>query len=230
MGKVVPLTVQNAEIKTAAVELKTLTVSGKQVTLAVFRQLIEAPLINHDGSLNGVAWGTVNYCPGKTCSIEHGKHWHVVWQEGTELRRSAVRPAEGGAFESELGDLWFARRVLEAIDEKREWPGAGVVIRSDGAYAVHADTGITTRFSLDRIGAPTCPWRASYNPLGYILKSSHEDYRVRPWLEAKVGDPVIARETGIAWGAELEAELARRKRHAEVREAIASLPQLFIAV
>ena len=32
---------KNAVINTAAVQIKTLTVAGKQVTLAVFRQLIE---------------------------------------------------------------------------------------------------------------------------------------------------------------------------------------------
>lgn len=32
------LTVENAQIKTASVEVKTLTISGKQVTLVVFRQ------------------------------------------------------------------------------------------------------------------------------------------------------------------------------------------------
>jgi hypothetical protein len=82
------LTVRNAQVSTATVEIKTLTVSGKQVTLAVFRQLIEAPLIAEDGSLNGDAWGTVNYHPGK-CG-DDAPHWHVVWQLGDELRRSQV--------------------------------------------------------------------------------------------------------------------------------------------
>jgi hypothetical protein len=34
---------------------------GKQVTLDVFRQLQDAVLINHDGSLAGPPWGMVNY-------------------------------------------------------------------------------------------------------------------------------------------------------------------------
>jgi hypothetical protein len=41
-----PLTVHNAEIRTAAVEVNTLTISGKQVTLAVFRQLQEEPIVH----------------------------------------------------------------------------------------------------------------------------------------------------------------------------------------
>lgn len=52
-----PMRILNAEIKTAVVEIKTLTVSSKQVTLAVFRQLMEEPLVNDDGTLNGTPWG-----------------------------------------------------------------------------------------------------------------------------------------------------------------------------
>ncbi|MBQ1118535.1 hypothetical protein [Streptomyces sp. C3-3] len=82
------LTTQNATITTAAVEVKTLTISGKQVTLAVFRQLKEEPLIAEDGTLNGEPWGSVNYHPDK-CSAA-AEHLHVVWQKGTELRRAYV--------------------------------------------------------------------------------------------------------------------------------------------
>lgn len=93
------LTTQNATITTAAVEVKTLTISGKQVTLAVFRQLREEPLIAEDGTLNGVPWGIVNYHPDK-CSDSFFPHWHVVWQHGTELRRARVHHSapfdEGG--------------------------------------------------------------------------------------------------------------------------------------
>jgi hypothetical protein len=83
------LTVQNAQVSTATVEIKTLTVSGKQVTLALFRQFIEAPLIAKDGKLAGIAWGTVNYHPDNTCR-DDPPHWHVVWQLDDELRRSRV--------------------------------------------------------------------------------------------------------------------------------------------
>lgn len=82
------LTTQNATITTAAVEVKTLTISGKQVTLAVFRQLKEEPLIAPDGTLNGEPWGVVNYHPDK-CG-DDPEHMHVVWQKGPDLRRSYV--------------------------------------------------------------------------------------------------------------------------------------------
>lgn len=81
------LSVQNAEIRTAAVEIKTLTVSGKQVTQAVFRQLLAARIFTHDGTLNGVPWGFVNY--HLRCDPDL-RHRHVVWQLGSELRRSTV--------------------------------------------------------------------------------------------------------------------------------------------
>lgn len=82
------LTTQNATITTAAVEVKTLTISGKQVTLAVFRQLKEEPIIAEDGTLHGEPWGVVNYHPDK-CSAA-AEHLHVVWQKGAELRRAYV--------------------------------------------------------------------------------------------------------------------------------------------
>ncbi len=100
------LTVHNAEIHTATVEIKTLTVSGKQVTLAVFRQLREEALIAEDGTLNGVPWGTVNYHPDKCATNQDGyppKHVHVVWQKGLELRRGRVSKPNWDA------DFWDER-------------------------------------------------------------------------------------------------------------------------
>jgi hypothetical protein len=114
------LTVHNAEIKTAAVEIKTLTVTGKQVTLAVFRQLQEAPLINRDGSLRGIPRGTVNYHPDK-CGDER-PHWHVVWQDGTELLRAAVyRNLEHSylferRFSSPAGDAAISMRLIQILE------------------------------------------------------------------------------------------------------------------
>lgn len=88
MGTVIPLTTHNAEIKTASVEIRSLTVTGKQVTLAVFRHLIEDELINLDGTLGGVPWGTVHYQINK-----NGPRVWYVWQLGTELRRAGVENA-----------------------------------------------------------------------------------------------------------------------------------------
>src|SRR5262245_21489663 len=105
------ITATEAVVKTATVEIKTLTISGKQVTLAVFRQLPERALVDAvTAELAGVPWGRVNYHPDPWCK-EAGAHIHVVWQTGDALHRAAViaeRP-------------WTARRDdRRVIDDRLE--------------------------------------------------------------------------------------------------------------
>ncbi|MGI8519132.1 MAG: hypothetical protein ACR2MC_00740 [Actinomycetota bacterium] len=87
------INVSEATIKTATVEIKSLSISGKQVTLAVFRQLVEEPVLAYDdaqqATVKGPIWGTVNYHPDPSCK-RSSDHVHVVWQRGDELRRSAI--------------------------------------------------------------------------------------------------------------------------------------------
>lgn len=84
------ITTENASLKTATVEIKCLSVSGKQMTLAVFRQLPLKKLINSDTlALSGVPWGRVNYCT-KECEDVQGVHLHIVWQEGSCLYRDIL--------------------------------------------------------------------------------------------------------------------------------------------
>jgi hypothetical protein len=83
------LTVQNALVRSAAVEIRSLTVSGRQVTQAVFRQVPVQEILQVDGSLAGPVWGWVNYW-------KEQERWgreplHVLWQDGIELRRCIVR-------------------------------------------------------------------------------------------------------------------------------------------
>jgi hypothetical protein len=83
--------VEEALVKTATVEIKTLSIAGRQVTLAVFRQLQEESVVDYELlRLNGPVWGRINYHPDKWCSDGGGDHIHLVWQSGTELRRSHV--------------------------------------------------------------------------------------------------------------------------------------------
>jgi hypothetical protein len=98
------LTVHQAEVTTAAVGIKTLTIRGKQVTLAVFRQLKREFLIDTNARFRGLPWGVVNYhysgC--KPTDYYNGyynapdysdhDHLHVVWQTGDELRQAIVLP------------------------------------------------------------------------------------------------------------------------------------------
>jgi hypothetical protein len=100
-----PITVRSAEISTATVEIKTVTVNRKQMTLAMFRQLRDEPLVSEDGKLNGNPWGSVNCHPGEcwavhqdspgpgwaySCKNDHGSHLYVIWQRGDELLKSLV--------------------------------------------------------------------------------------------------------------------------------------------
>jgi len=81
------LTAQNAVINTVSVQIKTLTVSGKQVTLAVFRQLIEEHIFDFTiGGLRGVGWGHVRYL----IDALPDQAINLVWQRGDELRRCIV--------------------------------------------------------------------------------------------------------------------------------------------
>jgi hypothetical protein len=89
MAFVKKLDAEHAVIHTATVEVKTLTISGKQVTLAVFRQLPEREIIDpQTGNLCGIPWGLVNY-HFKDCEAwMKDDHLHVVWQSGGVLYRS----------------------------------------------------------------------------------------------------------------------------------------------
>lgn len=98
------ITVQNAEIKTVSVTIQALTVNGKQVTLAVFRQLRQEDwkweeICNQlkkewgwrENKFPGIPWGTVNYHPDDCPKVARDyPHLHVVWQLNSELKRSTV--------------------------------------------------------------------------------------------------------------------------------------------
>lgn len=74
---------KRASLDTMAVTIQALHVDGKQMTLAVFRQLPVRDLIGRGGAFSGVPWGRVNY-------LAEGCHAHVVAQDGDSLFRSRV--------------------------------------------------------------------------------------------------------------------------------------------
>lgn len=115
------LDVHTAELTTAAVEVKTLTIRGKQVTQSVFRQLQEERLLLDDGRLAGVPWGWVNWHPDK-CSDGHA-HIHVIWQSGSELRRARVdtEPSFGTLYCEEATEYVSIRYALLLTGIKSEF-------------------------------------------------------------------------------------------------------------
>lgn len=106
--------VEDAQILTATITVKALTIGKRQVTLAVFRQLQDEDILI-DGSewpdgdflasqftldgeqeadsnkvyLKGIAWGRVNYHCDPKCA-QASPHFHIIWQKGDELRRCIV--------------------------------------------------------------------------------------------------------------------------------------------
>ncbi len=99
--------VSEAGIETVSVAVHVVRISGKQMTLAVFKQLAVEDLFDpRTGELRGIPWGWVNYHAAcnvpnnvRTLSLEwaagkvHGygfNHLHVVWQKGEELRHAIV--------------------------------------------------------------------------------------------------------------------------------------------
>jgi hypothetical protein len=115
------ITTENASIRTTSVDVRVITISGKQMTLSVFRQLKEEDLIDPVTlTLRGTTWGTVNYFWGDDIKYAH-KNLHVVWQHGDELRRSlAPRDLYQYRFwvnlRDELTTVFEAMTLLAAID------------------------------------------------------------------------------------------------------------------
>jgi hypothetical protein len=119
------INVENAQIKTTSVEIKTLTLSGKQVTLSVFRQVQEESLLDDEQmKLNGVPWGLINYF-WKEESPEH--KIHVLWQKGSELRRDIIlkQPCV------EINYRYIKRRHYSSLREKLNKNIREIGIRSD---------------------------------------------------------------------------------------------------
>lgn len=87
------IVIENAKIHTATIEIKTLTIKDKQITLSVFRQIPYEDII--DGSniylnLNGTPWGTVNYYWGEDKDKSSLNYHHVVWQKDDDLKRCII--------------------------------------------------------------------------------------------------------------------------------------------
>lgn len=246
------LTVHNAEIRTATVEVKTLSMSGKQVTLALFRQLREVELIDRDGRLNGQPWGVVNYHADKCADA--APHLHVVWQSGNALYRDRVdlNVSWPRAFFTKHGAAYLAAKVREGCRDGLDLPSIG-----RGSPWTTEVQGVQVVVDTPDAAASAVHWRRSVDRfaglrerLGPDTKTDYYAFkgRGRPdtlaisisaalrasWFTldealAELGDePLMFAEA--AFLAEVQAEADRRKRHREVRKALADLPQLFIAV
>lgn len=83
------LPLDEAAIQERQLTIKVLTLGTKQVTQALYRQLVEDDLIDDStGTLNGTIWGWVNL--HIDCKIEDRHHLHAIWEEDAQLKRSTV--------------------------------------------------------------------------------------------------------------------------------------------
>lgn len=203
------ISVHEAQIRTASVEIKTLSVSGKQVTLALFRQLLREHLYDDETmSVNGVPWGTINYHPDK-CGDE-ARHHHVVWQKGFELRRAHVPdPAPEPLWHSAFAEQWLDSALAEGWTPQ-EWPsitrltwhGLSVSFRGRAVGIVPGEEAKQVLLSQGARG--TALLKAA------VTRTSAE-------LQELVLD-------------DLDAQAARWRWRKECWASLALLPQLFIAV
>jgi hypothetical protein len=243
-------------IEPGTVTINALTLNGKQVTLDVFRQLKEAVLINHDGSLAGSPWGLVNYHQKRCDKLE--KHAHVVWQLDNQLRQDTIQPPRWEPYRSDTCDaMVFAAGTMEPLPD--------ITMRSG---APPEDPGL----SLPRLAARAI-WilRGHKIPLQPPPEEPEEPARFR-WTEPEFGrsrarsegirdvifaldgiecsgrlravmdlwdaGPELAAEHSAADRAallaqledEVAAEKERRAKHEARWAEILDLPQLFIAV
>lgn len=201
------LTTQNAQITTAAVEVKTLTISGKQVTLSVFRQLIHEDLVSEDGALNGLPWGHVNYHPWK---CEGASHLHVVWQKGEELRRAAPTPPNLNApicLDDELAEEWLEAAALDG------WRPTG---GRRSSLSVTFSSGTVWIYVSGQVQSLLWPI-SDYSRDKALAELKQQDIRNREELRDLVDDGI-------------RVEVQKRERLKARWEELSALPHLFIAV
>lgn len=173
------ITTSDVAIKQVEVSIKVLKIGNKQVTQAVFKQLLEEPLIHPDtGELQGNAWGRVNYHVG--CEQEN-EHLHVVWQKGDELRRAKV-------YKNVHSDL--DRKLLREMDA---FVKAFIIARILEGWTPETTTGP---------GMPALPSRYTFDLLGWTVTAYLEQDICNAWWYYASGQVQIAHKD------KLEARLA----------------------
>jgi hypothetical protein len=232
---------RDAVIRTATVEIKALTLGGRQITQSVFKQIPDEMLVNPETlELRGFPWGQVNYRWGD-CSDRGQAHLHVIWQSGPVLRRACIDPdpAHQPGVCLASGRL---RRHVEAIHR-----AAFLWLSTQKKPTYHGD--YFTNMSIDGWSCTLSPDEAvrvrhrwDFPQLsGYVAKLDGLSHGAlialyEGWPASLDGpdsedgfQPSAASFREIL--ARADAEIARRRRAWAVRyEELARLDQLFIAV
>lgn len=184
------INVEQAEVRTATVTVRALTIDGRQVTMALFRQLQEDRLVEDDGGLRGLPWGRVNYCPDRK-ACPSGRHFHVVWQDGDELRRATEKPPPARP------DYWPQMTT--------EWL---ILALADGwrpAAPMQSNEPVRVAFLPD--AAADCYLRT---------RDGLDSWRVRELVNRDLGETTYTTETGAERGRKALAKAAEELRAAGV--------------
>lgn len=233
LGRVI--SAQQATLRTATIEIKALTVNGRQVTLALFRQLEREDLIgvrDDEVVLNGQAWGHVNYHPDK-CAGDRA-HLHVIWQKGDELRRANVTTGYPDWFR-DWSVLIFEARVL-AIARR-------MIATGEGEYK--PPVGYQPGYALSGGYHVELPYGSARPALGRVLAGvKRRDDPRSSGMHELIADSLasLERVLGPDW-APLDWDATRERitkqeraftraqgRYNELYRELAALDQLFIAV
>jgi hypothetical protein len=95
VGYIGMFTTEDVKINTVQIEIKSLTVGRKQLTLSLMRQIIEEDLIDHDTlQFKGIPWGHVNYFWGSHKDLSFPEYLNIIWQKGKVLRRCVIKSFE----------------------------------------------------------------------------------------------------------------------------------------
>lgn len=207
------LTTQNATITTAAVEVKTLTISGKQVTLAVFRQLREEALLDGGGAFTGEPWGYVNYHPDK-CDGDP-QHLHVVWQRGSDLLRSRVNAPWCAGLEHAAAAAYAEALIAEGVAVGSPLP-AGVSIK--GSNSLHKPGSVRlTHKGVEFVGEIRPAFAETFQTGG--------GHALQERMERLMFD-----EHGSEWCSDIHLDRLPVAGYQRAWRLLNELPQLFIAV
>lgn len=234
------INVRDAIIRTATVEIRSLSISGKQVTLAVFRQLLTEPVLAYDdhgrATTKGPIWGMVNYHPDKSCNVDSA-HVHVVWQRGDELRRSVVEPGSLRWMPERVGNAeWLDGVGLDwlAAAWRDGWrPSKGSVktgLYGDSHIQVAFDSGVL-HIDLPKNYMAAEQAERNWKEAGCWTRYKHGGGRTCDCEPPALPNPDLSRNAARAAVEKgIRTAQAARKANGELATALDALPQLFIAV
>lgn len=226
------VSVDQAKLSKVSVEIQVVRVGGRQMTLAVFRQLKREPLIDWKTlQLRGVPWGWVNYHRGCSDDVEH---LHIVWQDGNRLLRDDIYPhhiSHNPCWEENqrraveaLADAVVVRILRFGLNDEDSFWQEVIKNLKQAEVAKCPVGGINIRISTSNSNI--------LREAVYFLwnGSDKERANAEDLLRQKYGDiPEFQKLWEEAQAAAAEVKKVSKKWN-EVYSALKNLPQLFIAV